>query len=137
PADLPATLFVSLEKVSDLRYGENPHQRAALYSTPGGPGPLFGAEVLQGKEMSFNNWLDAEAALALAAALPGPAVVIVKHNNPCGAALGDSLEEAYRKALASDPVSAFGGVVAVNRELDAATAEAIGEVFTEVLVAPS
>src|SRR5437660_1530844 len=102
-----------------------------------GPGPLHGAEVLQGKEMSFNNWLDADAALSLAAALPSPAAVIIKHLNPCGAALGDSLEEAYRKALASDPLSAYGGIVAVNTELDEATARAIGEVFTEVVVAPS
>jgi phosphoribosylaminoimidazolecarboxamide formyltransferase/IMP cyclohydrolase len=137
PADLPNALLLSLEKIADLRYGENPHQRVALYRTPGGPGPLHGAEVLQGKEMSFNNWLDAEAALSLAAALPPPAVVIVKHNNPCGAACASSLEEAYAKAFASDTVSAFGGVVAVNQELDEAAAEAIAEVFTEVVVAPS
>src|SRR5205823_9629621 len=134
---LPATVLLALEKVADLRYGENPHQRGALYRTPGGPGPLHGAEVLQGKEMSFNNWLDAEAALSLAAALPPPAAVIIKHLNPCGAALGDTLEDAYRKALASDPLSAYGGIVAVNTELDETTARAIGEVFTEVVVAPS
>jgi phosphoribosylaminoimidazolecarboxamide formyltransferase / IMP cyclohydrolase len=137
PADLPTSLFVSLEKVSDLRYGENPHQRGGLYRFPGGPGPLHGAEVLQGKEMSFNNWLDAEAALSLAAALPAPAVVIVKHNNPCGVACASSLELAYGKAFASDTVSAFGGVVAVNEELDEPAAKAIADVFTEVVVAPS
>jgi phosphoribosylaminoimidazolecarboxamide formyltransferase/IMP cyclohydrolase len=137
PADLPELVYLALEKTDDLRYGENPHQRAALYRSPGSPGPLHGAEVLQGKAMSFNNWLDAEAALMVAAALPAPAVVIVKHNNPCGAAMGETLERAYRKAFASDTVSAFGGVVAVNTELDAETAAAIAEVFTEVVVAPS
>ena len=137
PGELPAALVLAFEKTADLRYGENPHQRAALYRAPGGPGPRHDAEVLQGKEMSFNNWLDAEAALALVAALPVPAVVIVKHNNPCGAAVGDTLADAYRKAFASDDVSAFGGVVAVNRELDGDAASAIAEVFTEVLVAPS
>ncbi|MFN2545648.1 MAG: bifunctional phosphoribosylaminoimidazolecarboxamide formyltransferase/IMP cyclohydrolase [Actinomycetota bacterium] len=137
PAELPALLFTALEKIEDLRYGENPHQRAALYRLPGGPGPLHGARVLQGKAMSFNNWLDAEAALSLAASLPSPAAVIVKHNNPCGVAVAPSLEEAYRRAFASDTVSAFGGVVAVNAALDDAAAAAIGEVFTEVVVAPS
>src|SRR5207302_4249806 len=97
--ELPASVLLSLEKVGDLRYGENPHQRAALYRTPGGPGPLSGAEVLQGKEMSFNNWLDAEAALGLAAALPPPAVVIVKHNNPWGAATASTLLHAYLHAF--------------------------------------
>ena len=137
PGELPAALLLAFEKIQDLRYGENPHQRAALYRAPDGPGPLHGAEVLQGKEMSFNNWLDAESAVALAAALPGTAAVIVKHNNPCGAAIAGTLEDAYRKAFASDEVSAFGGVVAVNRELDGAAATAIADVFTEVVVAPS
>jgi phosphoribosylaminoimidazolecarboxamide formyltransferase/IMP cyclohydrolase len=135
--ELPAALLLSLEKTGDLRYGENPHQRAALYRFPGGPGPLNGAEVLQGKEMSFNNWLDADAALSLASVLTPPAVVIVKHNNPCGAACADTLADAYRRAFESDTVSAFGGVVAVNRELDEDAARAIAEVFTEVVVAPS
>jgi phosphoribosylaminoimidazolecarboxamide formyltransferase/IMP cyclohydrolase len=137
PGELPGWLLLSLEKVGDLRYGENPHQRGALYRTPGGPGPLSGADVLQGKDMSFNNWLDANAALSLVAALPQSAVVIVKHNNPCGVAVAGTLEEAYRKAFASDSVSAFGGVVAVNQELDADIAGAIAEVFTEVVAAPS
>jgi phosphoribosylaminoimidazolecarboxamide formyltransferase / IMP cyclohydrolase len=137
PSELPVALLLAFEKVQDLRYGENPHQRAALYRAPDGSGPLYGAEVLQGKEMSFNNWLDAESAVALAAVLPGKAAVIVKHNNPCGAAIADTLEDAYRKAFASDEVSAFGGVVAVNRELDPAAANAIADVFTEVVVAPS
>jgi len=137
PGELPAALLLAFEKIDDLRYGENPHQRAALYRAPDGPGPLHGAEVLQGKEMSFNNWLDAESAVTLAAALEGTAAVIVKHNNPCGAAIGDTLADAYRKAFASDEVSAFGGVVAVNRELDAEAARAIADVFTEVVIAPS
>ena len=136
-SELPAALLVELERVEPLRYGENPHQRAALYRVPGGPGPLFGAEVLQGKEMSFNNWLDADAALALVAALPPPAAVIVKHHNPCGAAIAPTQGEAYRKALASDEMSAYGGIVALNTELDEATARAIGDIFTEVVVAPS
>jgi phosphoribosylaminoimidazolecarboxamide formyltransferase / IMP cyclohydrolase len=133
---LARDLSVGLERVADLRYGENPHQRAALYREALGPGPLGGAAVLQGKEMSYNNWLDAEAARLLAASFDGPAAVIVKHNNPCGAAVSGSLAEAYRAALASDPVSAFGGVVAFNTRVDAATAEAMAEVFTEVVVAP-
>ena len=133
---LPGFVGLALEKEADLRYGENPHQRGALYREAGGPGPLGGARVLQGKGMSFNNWLDAWAASSLAAALPRPAAVIVKHNNPCGAALGPSAAEAYRRALASDPVSAFGGVVAFNVEVDAEAARATAEVFTEVVAAP-
>jgi phosphoribosylaminoimidazolecarboxamide formyltransferase/IMP cyclohydrolase len=100
------------------------------------PGPLGGAEVLQGKEMSFNNWLDADAARTLAWSLGDRAAVIVKHNNPCGAAVAPTLDEAYRAALASDPVSAFGGVVAFNAEVDGGAAAAMTEVFTEVVVAP-
>jgi phosphoribosylaminoimidazolecarboxamide formyltransferase / IMP cyclohydrolase len=133
---LPERLTMSLVKSGDLRYGENPHQRAALYGVEGGPGPLGGAVVTQGKEMSFNNWLDAEAAISLARSLPSPAAVIVKHNNPCGAAVAESLEEAYRKALACDPASAFGGVAAFNAPVDAATAAAMDGVFTEAVVAP-
>jgi phosphoribosylaminoimidazolecarboxamide formyltransferase / IMP cyclohydrolase len=134
--ELPESLFLALRREGGLRYGENPHQRAALYRTAGGAGPLGGAQVLQGKEMSFNNWLDAESALALAMALPRPAAVVVKHNNPCGAAEAETLEEAYRAAVAGDPVSAYGGVVACNVPVDAATAGAIAEVFTEAVVAP-
>jgi phosphoribosylaminoimidazolecarboxamide formyltransferase/IMP cyclohydrolase len=134
---MPAALTVGLERVVDLRYGENPHQPAALYRRVLAAGPLGGAEVLQGKEMSFNNWLDAEAARALAAAFDPPCAVIVKHHNPCGTAVADTLAEAYGKAFASDEVSAFGGVVAFNREVDEAAARRMGEVFTEVVVAPS
>ena len=135
--DLPPTLTLGLERLQELRYGENPHQRAGLYRAALSPGPLGGAWVVQGKEMSFNNWLDTEAARALAGSLEAPAAVIVKHHNPCGAAVAESLAHAYRAALASDPVSAFGGVVAFNREVDEGAAAAMAEVFTEVVVAPS
>ncbi|HEX6208902.1 MAG TPA: bifunctional phosphoribosylaminoimidazolecarboxamide formyltransferase/IMP cyclohydrolase [Actinomycetota bacterium] len=133
---LPRVLAPGFELVSPLRYGENPHQRAGLYREALSDGPLGGAEVLQGKEMSYNNWLDAEAARALAGSFEEPACVIVKHHNPCGTAATGDLADCYRDALASDPVSAFGGVVAFNREVDEATARAMQEVFTEVVVAP-
>ena len=143
--EMPGFVGLALEKVQDLRYGENPHQRGALYreksglgatggSVPGGP--LGGARVLQGKEMSFNNWLDAEAAYSLAAALPPRACVIVKHNNPCGVAVAPALDEAYRRALECDTVSAFGGIVAFDAACTGAAAEAMREVFTEVVIAP-
>ena len=134
---LPAFVGSALEKVDDLRYGENPHQRGARYRDAGGPGLLGGAEVLQGKAMSFNNWLDVEAAHALAAVLPPNAAVIVKHNNPCGAATGSSAADSYRRAFACDTVSAFGGIVAFHGEADADAADAMREVFTEVVVAPA
>lgn len=123
-----------------LRYGENPHQDAALY-IPSGPHTkgLAQAEQLQGKELSYNNYNDADAALELCAEFAGgaPAVVIVKHANPCGVAQGASLLEAWNGALQCDSVSAFGGIVAVNTELDGPTAEAITQIFTEVVIAPS
>jgi phosphoribosylaminoimidazolecarboxamide formyltransferase/IMP cyclohydrolase len=134
---LPSFVGSALEKVEDLRYGENPHQRGALYREAAGPGPLGGARVLQGKEMSFNNWLDADAAYSLASALPEGACVIVKHNNPCGTAVSAELADAYRRAFASDTVSAFGGVVALHGTCDGATAEAMRDVFTEVVIGPS
>ena len=134
--ELPAALVPGFERVSLLRYGENPHQRAALYREALSAGPLGGAEVLQGKEMSFNNWLDAEAGRALAASFEDPACAIVKHHNPCGTAATGDLARCYRDALESDPVSAFGGVVAFNREVDEAAARAMAEVFTEVVIAP-
>ena len=139
-AAMPAFVGLAFDKVADLRYGENPHQRGALYRRSGGPGALGGAEVLvEGKEMSFNNWLDVDAALTLAADLEplGPAAVIVKHNNPCGAAVGDTLASSYASAFESDTVSAFGGIVAFGREADEEAARAMAEVFTEVVVAPS
>ena len=141
--DLPAFVGLGFEKVGDLRYGENPHQRGALYreagrgaTATGSSGPLGGARVLQGKDMSFNNWLDAEAAASLVAALPGPACVIVKHNNPCGVAVAGSLDEAYRRAFDCDTVSAFGGIVAFDTAVTGGAAEAMREVFTEVVIAP-
>jgi phosphoribosylaminoimidazolecarboxamide formyltransferase/IMP cyclohydrolase len=139
PAPFPDPLTLSYRRVQTLRYGENPHQRGKLYAA-GPDGPLSGAEVLQGKEMSFNNWLDAEAARSLASLFDpaeGPAVVIVKHNNPCGVALGDGLAEAYRRAYECDTVSAFGGIVAFNGEADADAALAMKGIFTEVVVAPA
>ncbi len=139
-AGMPAFVGLAFDKVADLRYGENPHQRGALYRASGGPGVLGGAELLvEGKEMSFNNWLDVDAALTLAADLEplGPAAVIVKHNNPCGAAVRDTLDSSYASAFESDTVSAFGGIVAFGREADEDAARAMAEVFTEVVVAPS
>src|SRR5205814_10663333 len=134
----PSWTFSSRLKMP-LRYGENPHQSAALY-LPVGPAArgVAHATKVQGKELSYNNLNDANAALELAAEFRDgdPMVVIVKHANPCGVATRASLAEAWREALACDSVSAFGGVVATNRALDAATAQAITEIFTEVVVAP-
>jgi phosphoribosylaminoimidazolecarboxamide formyltransferase/IMP cyclohydrolase len=131
----PATLPLTGRLVRTLRYGENPHQRAAVYAAAGGG--LAGAVQLAGKELSYNNLLDADAALGLVAEYPDrPFAVIVKHTNPCGAAPGATLEAAYAAALEGDPVSAFGGVVGLSRPLDEATARRIAAVFTEVVVAP-
>jgi len=134
---LPGYVGFAYDKVRDLRYGENPHQRGALYRESAGPGPLGGAQVLQGKEMSFNNWLDAYAAYELAAAMPEDSAVIVKHNNPCGAAAKGSLADSYRAAFECDEVSAFGGIVAFHGELGVDVATAMADVFTEVVIAPS
>ena len=140
PETFPALRVKATRRVSMLRYGENPHQRAALY-LPLGPAArgIAQAEQVQGKELSYNNYNDADAALELVAEFRNgpPTVVIVKHANPCGVASAPTLIEAYRAALATDPVSAFGGVIAVNRPLDAATAEAISDIFTEVVAAPA
>ena len=134
--DRVAPVFV---RRASLRYGENPHQRGALYAAESGPGPLGGAEILAaGKELSFNNWLDAQAARELVSMFSDrPACVIVKHNNPCGVALAGSAADAYRRAYEGDTVSAFGGIVAFNGEVDEAAARAMEDVFTEVVVAPS
>jgi phosphoribosylaminoimidazolecarboxamide formyltransferase/IMP cyclohydrolase len=126
---------IELAKISDLRYGENPHQRAALYESDEAGG-IARAEQLHGKEMSFNNYVDAEAAWRLVRDFDDLAVTIIKHTNPSGVGTGASNEEAYRRALATDPVSAFGGIVAFNRRVDAAVARSVNEVFTEVVVAP-
>jgi len=132
----PAHLFLDLSRELEPRYGENPHQPAAVYATAGGPGIFGGFEQLQGKELSYNNLLDADAARKMAALFEEPAVVLVKHNNPCGVGRGDDLVEAYRRALACDPVSAFGSIVAVNRPVGRPLAEAMAELFVEVVVAP-
>jgi phosphoribosylaminoimidazolecarboxamide formyltransferase / IMP cyclohydrolase len=136
----PETVSMPLRLDQELRYGENPHQRAALY-IPAGPATkgIAQAEQVQGKALSYNNYNDADAALELVSEFRDgpPTVVIVKHANPCGVASGATLLEAYKAALACDSVSAFGGIIAVNRELDAAAAEAMVEIFTEVVAAPS
>jgi phosphoribosylaminoimidazolecarboxamide formyltransferase/IMP cyclohydrolase len=132
----PAWIGATWSRGTVLRYGENPHQPAALYIDGFGSEGLATAVQLHGKAMSYNNYVDADAAHRAAYDFDEPAVVIVKHANPCGIAIGADLAEAYRKALATDPVSAFGGVVAVNRPLPSAAAEQVAEVFTEVVVAP-
>jgi phosphoribosylaminoimidazolecarboxamide formyltransferase/IMP cyclohydrolase len=128
---LPAMLQIGRRKESDLRYGENPHQRAALY---GNFGSVF--EKLHGKELSFNNIVDLSAAARIAADFDEPTVAIVKHTNPCGVGSGSTPADAYAKALATDPKSAFGGVIALNRPPDVATAKMINEIFSEIIVAP-
>jgi len=137
--DFPATLPLIFTKAQDLRYGENPHQRAAFYRDPGARGASVArAEVLQGKDLSFNNIADADTAIECVRQFAAPACVIVKHANPCGAALATTPLEAYERAYRTDPTSAFGGIIACNRPLDAATARAITErQFVEVLAAPS
>jgi phosphoribosylaminoimidazolecarboxamide formyltransferase/IMP cyclohydrolase len=138
----PSSWRDAYEKVSDLRYGENPHQQAAFYARVGSPTHLLaGVEQLHGKELSFNNLLDLSSARELLEEFPltgtdDAACVIVKHNNPCGCAIGASGQEAYEKAFACDPESAYGGVIAVNRPVDLAFAEQLGKQFIEVLLAP-
>ena len=133
---LPETYVIAGRMGQRLRYGENPHQAAAFYRTDEPRPGVATATQLQGRELSYNNYSDADAAFELVAEFGEPAVAIVKHANPCGVAVGATLREAWEKALACDPVSAFGGVVALNRPLDTATAEAIGRLFIEVLIAP-
>ncbi|PYT50702.1 MAG: bifunctional phosphoribosylaminoimidazolecarboxamide formyltransferase/inosine monophosphate cyclohydrolase [Acidobacteria bacterium] len=134
---LPQRVHIALRRQQELRYGENPHQAAALY-VPAGRKPegLAAAKQLQGKELSYNNFVDLEAARSLAAEFSKPAAVIIKHNNPCGTAEQGTLREAYLKALACDPLSAFGGVLAFNRMVDAATAEEVAKLFVECIAAP-
>jgi phosphoribosylaminoimidazolecarboxamide formyltransferase/IMP cyclohydrolase len=141
--DFPATLRLSFRKVSDLRYGENPHQRAALYSD-GSEAGIANARQLQGKELSFNNIVDLQAAWDLASEFQRPFCAIVKHTNPCGAAVGSDLSEAFLRAFACDPLSAFGGVIALNRPVDGTTAETIAglrhdgaPLFIECIAAPA
>ena len=134
---LPQRIHVALEKKQPLRYGENPHQGAALYAPAGtAPSGLAAAKQLQGKELSYNNYVDLEAARSLAAEFRRPAAIIIKHNTPCGTAEQETLLDAYLKALATDPVSAFGGVLAFNRVVDAATAEEVAKLFVECIAAP-
>jgi phosphoribosylaminoimidazolecarboxamide formyltransferase/IMP cyclohydrolase len=132
PAPLPSALTISVKKSADLRYGENPHQSAAVYGT-------FDESLkkLHGKELSFNNIIDAHAAVNLVAEFDTPTVVIIKHTNPCGVGTAPTLEEAYRKAFATDTKAPFGGIIAVNRPLDMKAAEAMNEIFTEIILAPS
>ena len=133
---LPEMTALAGRKVLDLRYGENPHQQAALYRTGASRSGVVGARQIQGKPLSYNNINDTDAAFELVAEFEAPTIAIIKHANPCGVASADSLEIAWRDALAADPVSAFGGIVAMNRSLDAATATAVAGIFTEVVIAP-
>jgi phosphoribosylaminoimidazolecarboxamide formyltransferase/IMP cyclohydrolase len=128
-------LRITAFPIQSLRYGENPHQTATLYGFEPGAGPL-GGRVLQGKELSYNNLLDLDAAWHCAVSYREPAVCIVKHLSPCGIATAQEIAAAYRAAFACDPVSAFGGVIAANRALDGATAEALGDLFVECIAAP-
>lgn len=134
---LPETYTVTYEKVQDLRYGENPHQKAAFYSKPlAAAGNVTTAEQLHGKELSYNNISDANASLAILKEFDEPAVVAVKHMNPCGVGIGATIHEAYQKAYAADPTSIFGGIVAANRTIGADTAELLGGIFLEIIIAP-
>jgi len=133
-AEFPDSTSLSLQKSMDLRYGENPHQKAAFYSMNGQSGVPF--IQLHGKELSYNNLIDMEAAWQLALDLKGPGAAIIKHTNPCGCAISDTIVSAYKMAYESDPLSAFGSIVAINRSVDEATANEIAKTFVELVVAP-
>ncbi|NPV26144.1 MAG: bifunctional phosphoribosylaminoimidazolecarboxamide formyltransferase/IMP cyclohydrolase [Firmicutes bacterium] len=137
PAVFPEQLVLVGEKIQDLRYGENPHQRAAFYRLAGVQGGLANAKQLNGKELSYNNIVDLESAWAIVSEFDEPAAVIIKHTNPCGTAIGADLAEAYRKAYAADPLSAYGGIVALNRPVDRLTAEEMAKIFLEAVIAPA
>jgi phosphoribosylaminoimidazolecarboxamide formyltransferase / IMP cyclohydrolase len=137
PSSLPARFTLYAKKAMDLRYGENPHQRAALYLTNSTPGGVATAEKLQGKELSYNNLIDLDAAWSLVSELAQTASVIIKHTNPCGAALGSDVREAFERARATDPVSAFGGIIGFNRAVTEEAARVIAETFFEAIVAPA
>ena len=138
PREFPTRLNVQFDQVQTLRYGENPHQQATFYrDLKPAPGTLANYQQLQGKELSYNNIADADAAWECVKSFSQTTCVIVKHANPCGVAVADQQLEAYRHAFATDPTSAFGGIIAFNREVDAATAEAVTKQFVEVLIAPS
>lgn len=134
--EFPGALRLNYPLAASLRYGENPHQKAALYADGSGKG-IAGAKQLQGKELSYNNLVDLDACWELAQEFDETAVAIIKHTNPCGAATGATVLEAYEKALQADPVSAFGGVIGINREVDGAAAEVIAKLFVEAIAAPS
>jgi phosphoribosylaminoimidazolecarboxamide formyltransferase/IMP cyclohydrolase len=135
--DFPVTLRLAAQKVQELRYGENPQQKAAFYiNSEAGEGTLANGKQLQGKELSYNNWIDMDAAWKTVREFDTCAATIIKHTNPCGVALGETPLEAYESALASDPVSAFGGIIAFNRVVDKPCAEALKERFYEVIIAP-
>jgi phosphoribosylaminoimidazolecarboxamide formyltransferase/IMP cyclohydrolase len=135
--DFPETYTVTYEKVQTLRYGENPHQKAAFYKNPlNAEGSLANAKQLHGKELSYNNIQDANAALDIVLEYAEPAAVAVKHMNPCGIGIAGSVEEAFKRAFEADPVSIFGGIVAMNREIDEATAKQLSEIFLEIVIAP-
>ena len=136
PTSFPETLVLTGRLADRLRYGENPHQAAAFYRTGQSRLGVASARQLQGKELSYNNYGDADAAFELVAEFRSPAVAIVKHANPCGVAIGATLRQAWDKALACDPVSAFGGIVALNRCLDGPAAEAIARLLIEVVIVP-
>lgn len=134
----PESFTVTYEKKQDLRYGENPHQKAAFYATPlSSTLSLTDAEQLHGKELSYNNINDADAALSIVKEFTDPAVVAVKHMNPCGVGTGATILEAYTRAFEADPVSIFGGIIAANTEVDAETAQKLSEIFLEIIIAPS
>jgi len=134
---LPELLTLQLVREIEPRYGENPHQASAIYRHQDGAGLFDGLQVLQGKELSWNNLLDADAARKMVAQFAEPAVAIVKHNNPCGIGLGRTAKAAYQRALATDPVSAFGSIIALNRPVDASVARAMADLFVEVIIAPA
>ncbi len=134
--EFPENLVLAYERVGSLRYGENPHQRAALYREPEAPAEaVVRFQMLQGKELSFNNLLDLDSAVALARDFDGPAAVIVKHNNPCGAAVGETITEAFGRAFACDPLAAFGGIIAIRGRVDGAVASLVLQHFAEVVAA--
>ncbi len=136
--EFPAELNLSFKKALDLRYGENPHQKAALYRETASKEPCVSlATTLWRKELSFNNLVDADSACELVKEFEKPACAIIKHNNPCGVAQDDNLAEAWEKALATDRQAPFGGIIAVNREIDLGLAAKISEIFSEVIIAPS
>lgn len=136
--EFPERLTLTYEKVQDLRYGENPHQQAAFYAEPGAAlHTIAGAVQLHGKELSYNNINDANAALSIVQEFTEPAVVAIKHTNPCGVGISETIYQAYMKAYEADPVSIFGGIVALNREVDADTAQKMSELFLEIILAPS